>query len=189
MLTACSHSVSGANKLFTSLDLKSHFISRSVLSDMLQYTSRILSALYDLLRYACFLTNAWWQDMMNTVFFVVYVAPTGGSLNMVPWYASKYKKKMMKRGDFCHLLVGSRDLQKGGIFANCYHSVILLSKWESKHFAAQRLSAGERKGWCNPSLWHLSTGRLLAVVSTAKGDQWINATDLGMMSQCLVEAG
>ncbi len=35
---------------------------------------------------------------------------------MVPWYASTYKK-MTKRGDFCHRLLGSWDLQKEGIFA------------------------------------------------------------------------
>ncbi len=30
------------------------------------------------------------------------------------------QKKNVKRGDFCHRLLGSRDLQKGGIFAkNC----------------------------------------------------------------------
>ncbi len=45
----------------------------------------------------------------------VYAHP-GGSLNMVPWYASTCKKTT-KKGNFCHRLVGSRDLQKGGIFA------------------------------------------------------------------------
>ena len=42
--------------------------------------------------------------------------PGVGSLNMVPWYVSTYKKTR-KRDDFCHRLVGSWDLQKGGIFA------------------------------------------------------------------------
>ncbi len=35
---------------------------------------------------------------------------------MVPWYALTYKKNA-KRGDFCHRLLGSRDLRNGDIFA------------------------------------------------------------------------
>ena len=35
---------------------------------------------------------------------------------MVPWYASTYRKTR-KRDYFCHRLVESQDLQKGGIFA------------------------------------------------------------------------
>ncbi len=50
------------------------------------------------------------------IIFIVKLSKTlGGSLNMVAWYASTYKKTI-KRGDFCHrlvMLVGSRDLQKG----------------------------------------------------------------------------
>ena len=35
---------------------------------------------------------------------------------MVPWHGTHPRKKTTKRGDFCHRLVGLRDLQKGGIF-------------------------------------------------------------------------
>ncbi len=48
----------------------------------------------------------------------VNIGPGGGGGHSIGYLGMHpHTNKTMKRGDFCHKLVGSRDLQKGGIFA------------------------------------------------------------------------
>ncbi len=54
----------------------------------------------------------------------------GGSLNST--LVRIHVKKMPKRGDFCHRLVGSRDLQKGGISkrVGVWLKILMLCRWK-----------------------------------------------------------